>query len=40
MIYLIKSHATHNLSISDPIVEDAIRFVRELQIVSELQKYT
>lgn len=46
MIYLIKSHVTGNLSVSDPIIdiiedpiiEDAIRFVKELQIVKELQK--
>ena len=37
MIYLIKNHVTDNLSVSDPIIEDAIRFVRELRIVSELQ---
>lgn len=48
MIYLIKSHATgnlivtNNLSVSNPIVENAmenaIRFVKELRIVEELQK--
>lgn len=40
MICLIKSHVTgnlNNLNVSDPIIEDAIRFVRELQIVNELQ---
>jgi len=42
MICLIKSHVTGNLNnlnlnVSDPIIEDAIRFVRELQIVNELQ---
>ena len=38
MIYLIKSHVSGNISVSNPIIENVIRFVRELQIVSEFQK--